>query len=396
MVRFYALYLNFNENVDMKKIIRATTVPQSLNVFCKGMLRELSEKYEVIGLSSPGEALEMVSERESVRTIAVPMERHISLTKDLKSLFQMIRVFLKEKPYAVHSMTPKAGLLCMIAGWLTRVPVRIHTFTGLVWPTSKGVRRKVLMLTDKITCACATHIIPEGEGVKNDLISGKITKKPLKVLGYGNVMGVDMDRFSRRPEVIELANQLRVDNKFTFVFVGRLVKDKGINELCKAYERIHKQHPKTRCWLIGPYEDNLDPITAESRRLIEKSDNGLEAVGAKSGDELLAYYAAADCFVMPSYREGFPNTVLEAGAMGLPSVVTDINGSREIIMNGENGLIVPSQNAEALYEAMQKMLIDKEKREYMASNARKMIEDRFEQSFVRKCLYDFYEEALSK
>ena len=377
-----------------KKIIRATTVPQSLDVFCKGMLKELSEKYDVIGLSSPGEALERVSQREGVRTIAVPMERHISLTKDLKSLFQMIRVFLKEKPYAVHSMTPKAGLLCMIAGWLTRVPVRIHTFTGLVWPTSKGVRRKVLMLTDKITCACATHIIPEGEGVKNDLIAGKISNKPLRVLGYGNVMGVDMERFSRRPEVIELANQLRDDNKFTFVFVGRLVKDKGINELCKAYERIHNQYPNTRCWLIGPYEDNLDPISAESRRLIEESENGLEALGRKSGDELLAYYAAADCFVMPSYREGFPNTVMEAGALGLPSIVTDINGSREIIKEGINGMIVPPQNEDRLYQAMVVMITSNIDRTTMAGNARKMISDRFEQSYVRKCLYDFYDEVI--
>lgn len=378
----------------MIKIIRATTVPQSLNVFCKGILQELSEKYEVVGLSSPGKELEEVARREGVRVIAVPMERHISLTKDLKSLFQMIRVFYKEKPYVIHSMTPKAGLLCMIAGWMTRVPIRIHTFTGLVWPTSKGVRRKVLMLTDKITCACATHIIPEGEGVKNDLISGKITKKPLKVLGYGNVMGVDMERFSRRPEIIEMANQLRDDNKFTFVFVGRLVKNKGINELCKAYERIHNQYPNTRCWLIGPYEDNLDPINAESRRLIEVLNNGLVAVGRKSGDELLAYYVAADCFVMPSYREGFPNTVMEAGALGLPSIVTDINGSREIIKDGINGMIVPPQNEDRLYQAMVIMLTSNINRKKMADNARKMILDRFEQSYVRKCLYEFYGEVI--
>ena len=376
------------------KIIRSTTVPTSLESFCNGMLKELSEKYEVIALSSPGEELHIVAEREGVRTIAVPMERHISPVKDLMALIKMISVLRKEKPTMVHSMTPKAGLLCMIAAWLTGVPVRVHTFTGLVWPTSTGLKRKILMATDWLTCACATHIIPEGEGVKSDLIAGKITKKPLKVLGYGNVMGVDMERFSRRPEVMKLAEKLRDDGMFTFVFVGRIVKDKGINELCEAYERIHKQHPKTKCWLIGRYEDNLDPITAESRRLIEESGNGLEAIGRKSGDELLAYYAAADCFVMPSYREGFPNTVLEAGAMGLPSVVTDINGSREIIVDGENGVIVPSQNAEVLYEAMQKMLIDKEKREYMARNARKMIAYRFEQGFVRKCLYDFYDEIL--
>ena len=250
------------------------------------------------------------------------------------------------------------------------------------------------MLTDKLTCACATHIIPEGEGVKNDLISGKITKKPLKVLGYGNVMGVDLDRFSRRPEVMEIADKLRNPNMFTFVFVGRIVKDKGINELCKAYERIHNQYPNTRCWLVGPYEDNIDPINAESCRLVEVVDNGLEALGRKSGDELLAYYAAADCFVMPSYREGFPNTVMEAGAMGLPSIVTDINGSREIIKDGINGMIIPPQNEDRLYQSMKIMLISKMDRQKMAGNARKMIADRFEQGFVRKCLYDFYDEIL--
>lgn len=378
----------------MKKLIRATTAPQSLNIFCKGMLRELSEKYEVIGLSAPGEALEMAAEREGVRTIAVPMERHISLTKDLKSFLQMVRVFRQERPYAVHSMTPKAGLLCMVAGWFTHVPVRIHTFTGLVWPTSEGLKRKVLMLTDKITCSCATHIIPEGEGVKNDLISGKITRKPLRVLGYGNVMGVDMDRFSRRPEVMEIASAMRDSGKFTFVYVGRLVKDKGVNELCWAFERIHSKYPYSRCWLVGPYEDNLDPIDAESRRLIEAPDNGLEAVGRKTGDELLAYYAAADCFVMPSYREGFPNTVMEAGAMGLASIVTDINGSREIIQDGINGMIVPAQNEDRLYQAMETMLTSTEERERMAGNARKMISDRFEQSYVRKCLYEYYDEVI--
>ena len=378
----------------MKKLIRATTAPQSLNVFCKGILRELSERYEVIGLSSPGEDLNRVAEREGVRTVAVPMERHISVGKDLKSLFRIIRVFRREKPYAVHSMTPKAGLLCMIAGWLTRVPVRIHTFTGLVWPTSEGLKRKVLMLTDRITCSCATHVIPEGEGVKNDLIAGRITKKPLKVLGYGNVKGVDMDRFSRRPEVMELADILRDPKVFTFVFVGRLVRDKGIDELCRAYERIHNQYPDTRCWLVGHYENDLDPLSAESYRLIEEPGNGLEAVGPKSGDELLAYYAAADCFVMPSYREGFPNTVMEAGAMGLPSIVTDINGSREIIKDGINGMIVPAQDADRLYEAMRNMLSSTADREKMAGNARMMISDRYEQGYVRKCLYEFYDEVI--
>lgn len=375
------------------KIIRATTVPMSLNAFCNGVLKELSQKYDVIALSSPGEELKEVAEREGVRTIAVPMERHISLKHDIVSFWNMIKVFRKEKPTMVHSMTPKAGLLCMLAGRICKVPVRVHTFTGLVFPTSAGLKRRILMTTDWLTCACATHIIPEGEGVKNDLIAGKITHKPLKVLGYGNVKGVDMDKCSRRPEVMAIAEKLRKEDCFTFLFVGRVVRDKGINELCYAFERLHNDYPKTRLILVGPYEDALDPISEQSRKIIDEN-KAIEAVGAKSGDELLAYYAAANCFVMPSYREGFPNTVLEAGAMGLPSIVTDINGSREIIKDGVNGLIVPPRDAGALYQALQLMLRSTIDRDRMAGNARKMIADRFEQSFVRKCLYDFYDEIL--
>lgn len=379
----------------MKKIIRASTVPQSLDVFCKGMLKELSEKYEVVALSSPGEPLDRVREREGVRTIAVSMERHISLMKDLKALLAMSKTLRKERPYMIHSMTPKAGLLCMVAGKLTGVPVRIHTFTGLVWPTSTGLKRKILMLTDKLTCACATNIIPEGQGVKNDLIAGKITKKPLKVLGYGNVMGVDMEHFSRRPEVLKLAEELKLrdESKFTFLFVGRIVKDKGINELVGAFKKLYSEYPDIRLILVGPYENNLDPISQESRDAISAYAD-IMAVGKKMGEELLAYYTAADCFVMPSYREGFPNTVLEAGAMGLASIVTDINGSREIIVDGENGMIVPPQNEERLYQAMKVMLTSPADREKLAGKARKMIEDRFEQSFVRKCLYEYYDEVI--
>lgn len=376
-----------------KKIIRATTVPMSLNAFCKGMLKELSEKYEVVGLSSPGNDLNIVSEREGVRTIAIPMERHISLFKDFKALIMMIGVFRKEKPTMVHSMTPKAGMLCMVAGWLTRVPVRVHTFTGLVWPTSTGLKRKILMLTDKITCACATHVIPEGEGVKHDLIASKITKKPLKVLGYGNVMGVDMNRFSRRPEVMKIAERIRNNSMFTFVTVGRIVRDKGINEMIAAFQKLQETDKNVRLILIGDYEDKLDAISDESRKAIH-DNKAIEAVGRKGGDELLAYYAAADCFVSASYREGFPNTVLEAGAMGLPCVVTNINGSREIIKDGVNGMIVPPQDTESLYNAMKIMMTSKVDRDNLAKNARKMIADRFEQGFVRKCLYDFYDTIL--
>ena len=377
------------------KIIRSSTVPSSLNNFCKGLFRELSGKYEVIGLSSPGEALGQVGEREGVRTIAVPMERHIALRKDVVSLLRLTNVFRKEKPTIVHSITPKAGLLCMVAAWLCRIPVRVHTFTGLVFPTSSGMKRKILMATDWLTCACATHVIPEGEGVKNDLLNNGITKKPLKVLGYGNVRGVDMDYYSRREEVRKKMEELYLQNNdvFTFLFVGRVVRDKGINELCLAMEKL-SGIAKARLILVGKYEDSLDPISDHSREIIENNP-AIEYVGSKYGDELLAYYAAADCFVLPSYREGFPNTVLEAGAMGLPSIVTDINGSREIIIEGKNGMIVPPRDEERLFDAMKEMMQSSVDRKTMAENAREMIASRFEQGFVRKCLYDFYDEILA-
>lgn len=372
-----------------KKIIRAVTVPGSLG-FCRDVMIKMREKgYEMIAVSSPGEQLDELRDKDGFATYAVPMARHISFFGDIKSLFRMIKVFRKERPQMVHSLTPKAGLICMMAAWLTRVPVRVHMFTGLVWPTSKGLKRKILMATDWLTCACATHVLPEGQGVMNDLKNGGITKKPMKVLGYGNVMGIDLERFdpSRFSEV------QKDENTFTFVFVGRITGDKGINELVEAFVKLNEKHPDTRLVLVGRYESELDPLKPDTLRKIE-SCKAIDACGSKYGDDLLMEYMNADCFIMPSYREGFPNTVMEAGAMVLPSIVTDINGSREIIVDGENGLIVPPQTVQPLYDAMERMMNDKELREKMKKNARPMIESRFERSFVQGCLMDFYDEVL--
>lgn len=382
----------------MTKIIRTTTVPTSLKAFCSGILKHLkNEGFECVAISSPntkvGELsatgmseLEEYGRAEGVRTIAIPMERHISLVSDLKSLWRMYRVLRRERPDLVHSMTPKAGLMTMVAGWLARVPRRVHTFTGLVWPTSTGLKRRVLMTTDRITCACATHIIPEGEGVKSDLLNHHITRKPLKVLGYGNVKGIDMSIFD--PADIEVP----AHEGFTFVFVGRIVRDKGINELVAAFDRLHREHADTRLVLVGPSEDNLDPVSSATRSRIEQGD-GIEAVGGQR--DVRPFYAAADALVFPSYREGFPNVVIEAGAMGLPSIVTDINGSREIIIDGQNGVIVPSQDEDALYQAMKRFVEHPDEIAAMAANARPLIASRFEQGYVRQCLYDFYHEILN-
>lgn len=375
----------------MKKIVRAFTVDDSLG-FIEPILPLLKSKYRVQLLTSSGEKLKRISSIYNLPVHPVYMYRRMSPIKDLKSLWQIIRVFHREKPYMVHSMTPKAGLLCMLAAWMTRVPRRVHTFTGLVWPTSTGLKRKILMFTDWVTCACATHVIPEGQGVLNDL-QQHITKKPMRVLGYGNIKGVDMGRVSRRQEVMEKSAEIRMDNKYTFLFVGRIVGDKGINELVSAFTRLNEKYPDTRLLIVGNYEENLDPLKVETLCRI-KENMAIEAVGPKYGDELLAYYAASDCFVFPSYREGFPNTVLEAGAMELPSIVTDINGSREIIEDGFNGIVIPSKDDAALYNAMEKIMTNRADAERMALNARPLIAERFEQGFVRQCLLDFYEEIM--
>jgi glycosyltransferase involved in cell wall biosynthesis len=281
----------------------------------------------------------------------------------------------------------------MLAAWICRVPRRVHTFTGLVWPTATGLKRRILMATDWLTCACATHVIPEGKGVMNDL-SKHITHKSMKVLGYGNVKGIDLHRFSRRPEVLLKAEMLRKEDSFTFIFVGRIVGDKGINELVEAFMELHVVHPEVRLILVGAYEEQLDPVLPITRQHIDELDY-IEAVGVKRGDDLLAYFAASDCFVFPSYREGFPNTVLEAGAMGLPSIVTNINGCNEIIEEGVNGLIIPSKDKSALLQAMQHVIENSEDTMNMAKKARDLIASRFDQEFVRKCLIEFYDSISS-
>ena len=378
----------------MKKLIRSATVPSSLDVFCRGLLRELSEDYEVVALSSPGNELSVIARREGVRTIAVAMERHISPVNDLVSLCRLVRVLRRERPDIIHSMTPKAGLLCMIAAWIVRVPVRIHTFTGLVFPTSKGLKRRLLMLTDALTCACATHVVAEGQGVRNDLLRFGITRKNVRVLGFGNVRGIDLRHYDRTPEVMQRAAEIRremgaEDDCFVFIAVGRLVGDKGIHELVEAFSHLLKTHPDVHLLLVGDEEPQLDPLPAATKGIITTNTN-IHAVGNQA--DVRPYYAAANALVHASYREGFPNVVIEAGAMQLPCIVTDINGSREIIINNQNGLIVSPHDADSLYAAMLRFADDTQLVGTLSSNARRLVAERYEQGFVRQCLKDFYKE----
>lgn len=381
-----------------KKIVRISTVPLSLCAFCKDLLLEIKDDYDVLAVSSPGTELEKLSDL-GIPTEAVAMERQISIVRDIKSLFALVRLFRKHKPDMVHSITPKAGLLAMTAAWIARVPIRVHSFTGLLFPTASGIKRLILTTTDRATCRFATHILPEGEGVKNDLTAARITSKPMQVLGYGNVRGIDLTYYDRTADIVRRASELREKfgithpESFVYVFVGRMVGDKGLNELAAAFAEIAKKYPHAHLIIAGNEEpdDPMSPAVSQTLHQhpqIHLSEGWIE--------DVRPYYAAADALVFPSYREGFPNVVLEGGALGLPSIVTDINGSREIIRDGYNGLIIPPRHTQALQQAMQKLIDNPDLTSALASTARKHIADHYEASFVRNCLRIFYDKTLNQ
>ena len=381
---------------EKKKIIRTSTIPLSLDLFCRGLFRDLSSHYEIVALSSPLPELESIRKREGVRTIAVPMQRKITPLHDLVSLSRLIKVFRRERPDMVHSITPKAGLLSMMAAWLTRVPVRVHTFTGLIFPYEKGWKRWLLMTTDRITAACATHVIPEGNGIKDDLIRFKITRKPLHTLGNGNIRGIDLQYYVQTEEILRKGAELRKafsipDDAFVFVFVGRLDRDKGIDELVQAFLKLEQDRPEVHLLLAGAEEPDGKAIQDATRKIISASGHIHLSDGWQA--DVRPWYAAADALVHPSRREGFPNVVIEAGAMELSSIVTDINGSREIVSDGQNGRIVPAQDPDALCEAMRFFVEQPEACRKMAATARELAA-RYEQGYVRHCLDVFYREVL--
>lgn len=372
------------------KIIRATTIGSSLEFFCAPMLPYLVDKYDIVVVSNPDEALERMSHLPGVRTIGVPMQRHIAPLSDLRSLWRMYRLMRRERPWLVHSMTPKAGLICMLAARLAGVPNRMHTFTGLIWPTSHGLKRSILKAMDRLLCSCATVINPEGRGVRDDMVRGGITRRSMVILGHGNVRGIDPEYYNPEdPGVRQTAKTIRRDDpeaSMVYVFVGRLVADKGIAELVRAFADVYDKDHGARLWLVGRTEDDLDPLDKDTRDTIA-SHPGIRAFGEQA--DVRPYLVGADVFVFPSHREGFPNVVLEAGAMGLPSIVTDINGSREIIENHYNGVIVAPGDAKALEAAMD-TLRDSSVRARMAGHCRDHVLRYWSASQVRQALLNFY------
>ena len=372
------------------KLIRLTAHDKTLGLL-KGQINYISGEFDVILAANDTGSLKTLAENEGVDFRAVAMKREISLLSDLKSLFALIRLFRREKPDIVHANTPKGALLGMAAAKLAGVKHRLYNVNGLRFETTAGNLRRLLITMEKIACACATKIIPQSNGVAEVLRKEKITKKPLKVIHNGSGNGVDIARFDPAdPETAEKARSLKGDHStVTFVFMGRLVKDKGINELVGAFSRLTKEGVDARLFLLGRYEDNLDPIKKEIREEIERNDRIVECGFQK---DIRPWLRASDVFVLPSYREGFPNVVLEALAMGLPCVVSDVNGAPDAVKEGLNGIIVPKKDEEALYQAMKKMAADGSLRAEMGENARPYVAERFNRPDVWRETLRMYRE----
>jgi glycosyltransferase involved in cell wall biosynthesis len=366
-----------------KKVIRTATIPVSLSGLLKGQLKFLTQHFNVIGVSSyDKEILQLLEEREQISTKPIEIQRQIAIFKDVKSLVQLYLYFKKEKPFIVHSITPKAGLLSMVAAKLAGVPHRLHTFTGLIFPTKTGFSQKLLITMDRILCACATKIYPEGNGVKNDLINYKITSKPLKIIANGNVNGIDMNYFS--PSLYDAAFKANLRKElgiapedFVFVFIGRLVTDKGINELAQVFSKLSVSHANIKLLLVGGFEAELDPVAPETLDIINTNEN---IVSTGWVTDVRPYLAISNTLAFPSYREGFPNVVLQAGAMGVSSIVTNINGCNEIIIPGKNGSIIPVKDEDALYNAMQDIALSKV--QFNAKDCRALIASRYQSQLV--------------
>lgn len=378
------------------KLFRVTTVPESLKILLKGQHIFMSTNgFEVIGVSSAGSTLYEVSKEEEIRVIEIEMSRKITPINDFFSVYHLYKVIKKEKPIIVHSHTPKAGIVSMLAAKLANVPIRLHTVAGLPLMEATGMKRKVLNFVEKITYACATKVYPNSKGLYEFIVNQELgSSVKLKVIANGSSNGIDTTYFDseRISEEIrrELKTKLNIQKTdFVFVFVGRLVGDKGINELIDAFSKI--KNCNVKLLLVGGLEPDLDPLFEYTINEIQTNSN-IISVGFQN--DVRPYFAISHCLVFPSYREGFPNVVMQSGAMGLPSIVTNINGCNEIIEEGFNGTIIPVKDAEALYNAMSNMVKRSDWRLTMAKNARNKITSNYNQQLVWQALLTEYQLQL--
>ncbi len=366
----------------------------SLQHLLKGQMAFMSKNgFDVIMISSDGKGLKDAIENEKCPHFIIPFTRKITPFKDLIAAFSLYRLLVREKPDIVHTHTPKAGVVGMLSSFLARVPVRLHTVAGLPLMEVVGLKRIVLNFVEKLTYKCSTKVYPNSHSLKKIILNLKFTSEnKLKVIGNGSSNGIDTSFFDPKlfspKEKNKLKSELGIEkNDFVFIFVGRLVADKGINELVAAFNKLSKGNESLKLLLVGPFEADLDPLKKKTIGIINDNKQ-IISVGFQK--DVRPYFSIADVLAFPSYREGFPNVVMQAGAMRLPSIVTDINGCNEIIIEGENGWIIPVKDEEALSNAMKNCFTGSNEFIKVKLNARKMIIDRYDQGVVWEAILTEY------
>jgi len=374
------------------KIIRITTKPIALKILLKDQLKFINKFHQVIGISSPGKDLTKVKNYEGIKVIPLEMTRKITPLRDLFALIKMVRIFINEKPDVVHSHTPKAGIIAMLASIICKIPFRVHTVAGLPLMETSGIKRKILLFIEWLTYRCATKVCPNSYGLKKFILKNiSIPKKKLKVIGFGSTNGVDSKYFSKSQKIINSSKDFKkkfdLKNKFIFIFIGRIVKDKGVEELLEAFFELNKDFKNTKLVLVGHEERDLDPISNKSKTIIKKNKNIIH-LGFKN--DIRPYLASGNCLVLPSYREGFPNVVLQASCMGVSSIVSDINGCNEIINNEVNGLLFKPKNVKHLYRTMKKIYLNKKLCKSLAISAKKNVIRKYNKNFIHNEILKFY------
>jgi glycosyltransferase involved in cell wall biosynthesis len=382
----------------MAKLIRVTTVPLALKTLLRGQMQFMNQEgFDVIMVSADSEDRNAVVDYEKCPHVIVSMTRAITPIKDFKSLIQLIRLFKKEKPDIVHSHTPKAGLLAMLAAKYTKVPVRIHTIAGLRFMTAKGVSKQIMIAMEKLTCWAAQHVWPNSFSMQDYVLKKKLCKPAkLEVIGNGSSNGIDLTRFNAsalKPEKIEgIKKKINYDaSLFYFLFVGRLVKDKGIEELIRAFENIYSVNKNTRLVLVGNLESELDPINIRELNILQSHD-GIISVGWDSNVEY--YFNLCNLFVFPSHREGFPNVLLQAGAMNCPVVCSNIPGNIDIVQHEQTGLLFKVNDQKELETAMLTGMNNDEKREQYRKTLFEKVSNQFSQIFVHRKIAEKYRQYL--
>lgn len=361
---------------DSIDILRVTTVSISLEKLLNGQIHFMEESGMKIATASFGEF--DFHRHYTIKSL----RRAISPIRDLLAILELYRLIKKLQPSIVHSHTPKAGLIGMWAAKFAGVPYRVHTVAGMPLMAKEGMMRGLLVQMERLTYAAATMVWPNSYGLKKYIKENIYSGSKLDVVGRGTSNGINLEKFSsaalNAAEIGKIRTKYSLDS-ITFIFIGRLVGDKGIAELIEAFEMVSQEYKDIKLLLVGAEEPTLDPLPVKTKQSISASENIL-AVGFQQ--DVRPYIAVSDILVFPSYREGFPNVPLQCGALGKALILSDINGCNEIVANASLGKIVPIRNVDAIVSAMKFLLHNPEKRIKMGQNVQAHIAENFGQTVI--------------